>query len=163
VAFQYNFVDLKMYAQASPPPSHKLTTPRYPRGMRYSLLQTAKTPCCTEDLDALCVSLRSARSITLGNSPLTVRTFLFSPPLSAPPPACPANFCVFFVYRPTGRSRRTSLQLECLRNKTSRPVSASFRLPRAAFYQNLKSRKVRFAESRRPKHQGKTRFWFTHE
>ena len=39
----------------------------------------------------------------------TIRTFLFSPPLSAPEHACTANFCVFFFYRPTGRPRHTSL------------------------------------------------------
>jgi hypothetical protein len=31
----------------------------------------------------------------MGHNSLTIRTFLFSPPLSAPPPACTANFCVF--------------------------------------------------------------------
>jgi hypothetical protein len=34
--------------------------------------------------------------ITTGHSTLTIRTFLFSPPLSAPPPACTVNFCDFF-------------------------------------------------------------------
>jgi hypothetical protein len=71
----------------------------------------------------LCVLLRSARSIFIGNSKLTIKTFLFSPPLSAPPPACTANFCVFFFYRPTGRPRRTSMPLECHRNKTTRTRS----------------------------------------
>ena len=46
----------------------------------------------------------------------------FSPPLSAPPPACTANFCVFFFYRPTGRPRRTSLPLECHRNAAAQPI-----------------------------------------
>jgi hypothetical protein len=46
----------------------------------------------------LCVLLRSARSIMIGNNTLTIRTFLFS----------------------TGRPRIASLQLGCNRNKTSR-------------------------------------------
>jgi hypothetical protein len=46
---------------------------------------------------------------------------------------CLAKFCVFFFYRPTGRPRRTSLPLECHRNKTTRTC---FRL--AAFYQSFK-------------------------
>ncbi len=50
----------------------------------------------------LCVLLRSARSIIIGNSTLTIRTFLFSPRLSAPPPACTANFGVLFFAGPTG-------------------------------------------------------------
>jgi hypothetical protein len=36
------------------------------------------------------------RSTAIGNNTLTIRTFLFSPPLSAPPPACKASVCVFF-------------------------------------------------------------------
>jgi len=59
----------------------------------------------------LCILLRSARSIIIGISTLAIRTFLFSPPLSASPPACTANFFVFFFYRPTGRPRRTLLPL----------------------------------------------------
>jgi len=86
----------------------------------------------------LCVLLRSARSTPVGNNTLTIRTFLFSPPLQAHPPACMANFCVFFFYRPTGSPRRTSLQMECHRNATTK--SDSFRFKRAAFYQSLKSK-----------------------
>jgi hypothetical protein len=48
----------------------------------------------------LCVFLRRARSIIIGNSTLKIRTFLCSPPLSAPPPACTAIFFVLFFYRP---------------------------------------------------------------
>jgi hypothetical protein len=69
---------------------------------------------------------------------MTIRTFLFSPPFSARPPTCTANFCVFFFYRPTGRPRRTSLPLECHRNATTR--TRSFRFKRAAFFQFLKSK-----------------------
>jgi hypothetical protein len=72
----------------------------------------------------LCVLLRSARSIIIGNQySKTIRTILFSPPLSAPPPECTASFCVFFFYRPTGRPRRTSMPLECQRNNTTRTRS----------------------------------------
>jgi len=70
------------------------------------------------------------RRIAIGNNTLTIRTFLFSPPLSAPAHACTANFCVFFFYTPTRRPRRTSRPLEC--------QSDSFRFKRAAFYQSLK-------------------------
>jgi hypothetical protein len=55
-----------------------------------------------------------------GNNTLTIRTFLFSLPLSARAHACTASFCVLFFYRPTGRPRRTSLPLECHRNATNR-------------------------------------------
>ena len=41
----------------------------------------------------------------LNSYTLTIRTFLFSPPLSAQAHACTASFCVFFFYRPTGRPR----------------------------------------------------------
>jgi hypothetical protein len=68
----------------------------------------------------LCVLLRSANLKARGNNTLTIRTFLFSPPLSAQAHACTASFCVFFFYRPTGRPRRTSLPLECHRNATTR-------------------------------------------
>jgi hypothetical protein len=64
----------------------------------------------------LCVLLRSAKSTTMGKNALTIRTFLFSPPLSAQAHACTVS--VFFFYRPTGRPRRTSLPLECHRNTT---------------------------------------------
>jgi hypothetical protein len=33
---------------------------------------------------------------------------------------CTASFCVFFFYRPTGRPKRTSLQLECHHNAINR-------------------------------------------
>ena len=40
----------------------------------------------------LCVLLRSARSMAIGNSTLTIRAVIFSPPSSARAPACTANF-----------------------------------------------------------------------
>ena len=55
----------------------------------------------------LCVLLSSAKLTATDNNTLTIRTFLFSPPLSAQAHACTASFCVFFFYRPTGRPRRT--------------------------------------------------------
>jgi hypothetical protein len=66
-----------------------------------------------------CVLLHSARSILIGNSTLTIRTFLFSPPLLAPAHACTANFCVFFFYRPTGRPKRTLQVSNLPRNRSS--------------------------------------------
>jgi hypothetical protein len=38
------------------------------------------------------------------------------------PPACTASLCVFFFYRPTARPRRTSLPLDCHRNKSDRTM-----------------------------------------
>jgi hypothetical protein len=88
----------------------------------------------------LCILLRSARSLALGNNMLTLRTFLVSPPFSAPPhactppPACTANFCVCFFYRPTRRyafstgppgDRGTSLPLECHRNTPNQTRSGT--------------------------------------
>jgi hypothetical protein len=67
----------------------------------------------------LCVLLHIAKLTAIGNNTLTIRTLLFSPPLSAQAHACTASFCVFFFYRPTGRPRRTSLPLECHRNATN--------------------------------------------
>jgi hypothetical protein len=48
----------------------------------------------------LCVLLRSAKLTAIGNSTRTIRTFLFSPPLSAQEHACTASFCVFFSTGP---------------------------------------------------------------
>ena len=67
---------------------------------------------------------RSARSIAIGNHTLTIRTFLFSPPSQAHPPACTASFCVCFFYRPAGRPRRTSLP----RVHPPGPCGAGFKL-----------------------------------
>jgi len=64
--------------------------------------------------------MRRAELTSIGNNTLTIRTFLFSTPLSAQAHACTASFCVFFFYKPTGRPRRTSLPLECHRNATNR-------------------------------------------
>ena len=50
----------------------------------------------------LCVLLRSARSIIIGNSTLTIRTFLFFPPLSATPPASTAILASSFSTGPPG-------------------------------------------------------------
>jgi hypothetical protein len=45
----------------------------------------------------LCVLLRSAKLKAIGNNKLTIRTFLFSLPLSAQAHACTASFCDFFL------------------------------------------------------------------
>ena len=74
---------------------------------------------------ALCVVMRSVRSLPIGNNAMTIRTFLFSPRSLVPQPACTASFCVFFFYRPTGRLRHTSLPLECHRKPTTRKHSGS--------------------------------------
>ena len=75
----------------------------------------------------LCVLLHSAKLTPIGNNTLTIRNahiriFPFSPPLCPHPPACTASFCVFFFYRPTARPRRTSMPLNCLRNKPDRTM-----------------------------------------
>ena len=66
-----------------------------------------------------------ARCLLMGNNTLTIRTFLFSQQLLVLAAACTASFCVLFFYRPTGRPRRTSLQLECHRKTTKRTRSDS--------------------------------------
>ena len=73
-----------------------------------------------KDLDAPLRLAARAKLTPIGNNTLTIRTFLFSPPLSAQAHACTASFCVCFFYRPNGRPRRTSLLLECHRNATTR-------------------------------------------
>jgi hypothetical protein len=88
----------------------------------------------------LCLLLRSARSIIIGNNRLTIRTFLFSPPLSAPPPAGTANFCVFFFHRPTGNQRRTSLPLECIATQQLGHVSFSPRGLLSEFKEQCRTR-----------------------
>jgi hypothetical protein len=72
-----------------------------------------------QDLDAPLRLADQAKLTAIGNNTLTIRKFLFSPPLSAQAHACTATFCVFFFCRPTGRPRRTSLPLECHRNATT--------------------------------------------
>jgi hypothetical protein len=84
----------------------------------------------------LCVLLRCAKLTATDNNTMTIRTFLFSPPLSPQAQACTASFCVFVFYRPTERPRRTSVPgMSSQRNQ-----SDSFRFKRAAFYQSLKSK-----------------------
>ena len=72
----------------------------------------------------------------------------FLPAKSPPPPACTANLCVFFFYRPTRRPKRTSRPLDCHRKN-----SDLFRHGRAAFYQGLKN-KVGLAVAKAPQHCG---------
>ena len=67
----------------------------------------------------LCVLLCNAKLTATDNNMLTIRTFLFSPSLSAQAHACTASFCIFFFCRPTGRPKGTSLPLECHRNTTN--------------------------------------------
>jgi len=74
-----------------------------------------------QDIDAP-LRVAAQRSPPIGNSTLTIRTFLFSPRSLAHPPACPASFCVFFFYR---RLRHTSLPLDCHRKPTTRKHSGS--------------------------------------
>jgi len=60
----------------------------------------------------LCVLLSCASSIDIGNNTMTIRTFLFSPPLSAQAHACTANLRLLFL-QAHGRPRHTTLPLEC--------------------------------------------------
>jgi len=87
-----------------------------------------------QDIDApLHISAQRKINISIGNNTLTIRTFLFSPPFSALPPACTANFCVFFFYRPEAHFNATGML-------SQRNQSDLFRFKRAAFFQSLKSR-----------------------
>ena len=67
---------------------------------------------------------------------LTIRTFLFSPPLRAHPHACTANFCVFFSTGPQGDRGA----LHCLWHAIAKQPIGLVRYKRAAFYQSLKSK-----------------------
>ena len=78
------------------------------------------------------------QSKAIGNNTLTIRTFLFSPQMSQPPPACTASFCDFFFCRPTGRPRHTLLTLDATGVPSQINQSDSFRFKRAAFFQSLK-------------------------
>jgi len=59
----------------------------------------------------LCVLLRSAKLTAIGNNTLTIRTFLFSPPLSAQAHACTASFASSFSTGPPGD--RGALHCRC--------------------------------------------------
>ena len=64
-------------------------------------------------LTRLCDLRHGARSMHTGNNTLTIRASSFSLLYVTRHSVCTADFCVFFFYRPTGRPRRASLQLEC--------------------------------------------------
>jgi hypothetical protein len=85
--------------------------------------------------------LRSAKLTAIGNNTLTIRTFLFSLPLSAQAHACTASFLRLLFYRPPGDQG----ELECQWNVMAKQT-ISFK--RTAFYQSLKS-KVGLAEAKR--------------
>jgi hypothetical protein len=116
------------------PQKHKATVPESSMRVKMNALEEQADNAKARDLywkplswlgttgsanDApLHLALRSANSTAIGNNTLTIRTFLFSSPLSAQAHACTASFCVFFFYRPTGRPRRASM--ECHRTVTNR-------------------------------------------
>ena len=81
--------------------------------------------------------MTGTRVAAIGNNMLTIRTFLFSPLLSAQAHACTANFCVFFFYRTTGETEAhfTATGMQSQRNQ-----SDSFGFKRNSFYQSLKSK-----------------------
>jgi hypothetical protein len=85
----------------------------------------------------LCVFLRSAKLTATDNNTLTIRTLLFSPPLSAQAHEYTASFCVFFFLR---AHRETEAQFTDAGMSSQRNQSDSFRFKRAAFYQSLKSK-----------------------
>jgi len=120
ILFKTNFKLQEFYSQSPSAPSSTSALAQVPTCIR---VVCHRIP--TRTSMRLCVLLRSARQIAIGNNTLTIRTFLFSPPLSAQAHACTANFCVCFFYRPTERPRRTSLPLECHRNATNRTHSVS--------------------------------------
>ena len=68
------------------------------------------------------------------NNTLTIRTFLFSPPLSAQAHACTAIFCVFFSSFSTGPPGDRGA-LHCRWNVIATQQIGSFRFKRATFYQ----------------------------
>ena len=88
-----------------------------------------------QDIDAP-LRLAAQRKINSYSQQCADNQNFFSSPFSAPPPACTANFGVFFFYRPTGD--RGALQCHCLPSQCSK--SDSFCFKRAAFFQGLKSK-----------------------
>ena len=88
-----------------------------------------------QDIDAP-LRLAAQRKINSYSQQCADNQNFFSSPSSAPPPACTANFGVFFFYRPTGD--RGALQCHCVPSQRSK--SDSFRFKRAAFFQGLKSK-----------------------
>jgi len=69
------------------------------------------------------------------NNTLTIRTFLFSPPLSAPP--CTANFCVSFSPGPPGDRGA----LHCRWNAiATQPIGLVSVQTHGSFYRGLKSK-----------------------
>jgi hypothetical protein len=70
---------------------------------------------------------------------LTIRTFLFSRPLSAPPSACTANFAPSFSIGPPGDRGALQCHWNAIATTQLGLVPApGFRL--AAFYQKMKSK-----------------------
>ena len=84
----------------------------------------------------LCVLLRSARQIAIGNNTLTIRTFLFSPPSQAHPPHARRIFASSFLQA----HRENEAHFTATGMPSQRNQSDSFRFKLAAFYQSLKSK-----------------------
>ncbi len=84
----------------------------------------------------LCILLRNARSIAIGNNTLTIRTFLVSSPQFPLPPACKASLRFLFLQA----HRETKAHFADTGVPSQRKSSDSFRFRRAAFFQSLKSK-----------------------
>ena len=85
---------------------------------------------------ARCVLLRSVRSTPMGNNTLTIRTFLFSPPVSTSTRMHGEFFRLLFLQA----HRETEAHFTAAGMSSQRKQSDSLRFKRAAFYQSLKSK-----------------------
>ena len=85
----------------------------------------------------LCVLLRSAKLTTIGSNTLTIRTFPFSPPLSAQSTRMHGEFLRLLFLQ---AHRKTEAHFTAAGMSSQHNHSDSFRFKRAAFYQSLKSK-----------------------
>ena len=85
----------------------------------------------------LCVLLRSAKLTAIGNNPLTIRKFLFSPPIVSTSTRMHGEFLRLLVLQ---AHRETEAHFTATGMSSQHNQSDSFRLKRAAFYQSLKSK-----------------------
>ena len=97
-----------------------------------------------QDIDAPLHIAAQRKINSYKNNTLTIRTFIFSPPLSPPAPACAANFLRLLFLQ---AHRETEAHFTATGMPSQRNQSDSFRFKRAAFYQSLNS-KVGFAAAK---------------
>ena len=85
----------------------------------------------------LCVLLRSAKLTAIGNNTLTIRKFLFSPPIVSTSTRMHGEFLRLLVLQ---AHRETEAHFTAAGMSSERHQSDLFRFKRMAFYQSLKSK-----------------------